>query len=119
MEKIAAVADTGPLIALAQTDLLDLLEQLFGEVMIPDAVRIELLAKHSNESRRIECVLSTFLKMVNPSSRSHSVGVIVLAKQSGYVDAVLPIVREMRRNGYWLSHELLRQAAALANEELE
>ena len=61
MEDVTVVADTGPLIALAKTDLLDLLEQLFGDLMIPDAVHHELLAKPSYESHQIRRVLSTFL----------------------------------------------------------
>ena len=46
-------------------------------------------------------------------------GIVVRAKQNGYVDAALPILHEMRRNGYWLSHDLLAQAAALVDEEME
>jgi predicted nucleic acid-binding protein len=38
------VADTGPLIALAGIDGLDLLPQLFGSVLVPDAVHDEMLA---------------------------------------------------------------------------
>lgn len=40
---MSLVADTGPLIALAKVNRLDLLEQLFGEVYIAPSVHRELL----------------------------------------------------------------------------
>ena len=43
---MTVVSDTGPLIALAKVDQLNLLQVLFREVHIPPAVHYELLAKY-------------------------------------------------------------------------
>lgn len=48
------IADAGPLLALAKLDLLNLLEQLFGVVLIPEAVYNECLAKSGLDSQRIQ-----------------------------------------------------------------
>jgi predicted nucleic acid-binding protein len=39
---VTVVADASPLIALAQVDQLPLLEQLFGEILVPPAVAREV-----------------------------------------------------------------------------
>ena len=56
------VSDTGPLIALAKVDQLDVLLELFGEVCIPLAVHRELFTKLGPESLRLEGALQRFLK---------------------------------------------------------
>lgn len=48
------IADAGPLLALAKLDHLNLLEQLFGAVLIPKAVYDECLAKSGLDSQRIQ-----------------------------------------------------------------
>jgi predicted nucleic acid-binding protein len=59
-----AVSDTGPLIALAKVDRLALLQEVFGQVLVPPAVERELIAKHGGESVRLEAALRSFLKVV-------------------------------------------------------
>jgi len=44
------------------------------------------------------------------------VGVLLLAKEKGYVDKVGPLLTELRRNGYWLSDEIIEVARRLACE---
>jgi hypothetical protein len=43
-------------------------------------------------------------------------GVLVRAKETKLLPAVRPILEEIRRRGYWLSDELLDEAAKLAGE---
>lgn len=158
-----AVCDTGPLIALAKIDRLDLLEQLFGTIEIPPAVHRELLAKRGPEADRLDRALAGFLNFVSlvtipPAVRiatsrldlgeqqaialafEHKallviddqmgrtaarrlglaitglVGMLVRAKERGAVEAVRPLVVEIRRLGYWLSDELVDLAAKMAGE---
>ena len=48
------IADTGPIIALAQINQLNILQSLFGEVVLPKAVWDESQAKQTDDSRRIQ-----------------------------------------------------------------
>lgn len=41
---------------------------------------------------------------------------IALAKEAGLIPAVMPVLEKIRRQGYWLSDELLKTAAKLAGE---
>jgi len=43
-------------------------------------------------------------------------GVLIQAKEAGLIPAVLPLLEEIRRRGYWLSDELLDVAARFAGE---
>jgi len=43
-------------------------------------------------------------------------GVLVAAKQKGLVSAVRPLVDQIRRNGYWLSDEVVGLVSRLAGE---
>lgn len=44
------------------------------------------------------------------------VGVLLLAKEKGYVDKVGPLLIELRRNGYWLSDQVIEVTKRLADE---
>ncbi len=45
-----------------------------------------------------------------------SVGILIEAKKRGYVTAVRPLLESARRQGYWLSDELIVSAAKMAGE---
>jgi len=44
------------------------------------------------------------------------VGFFLLAKEKGYINKVEPLLIELRRNGYWLSDEIIEVARRLACE---
>lgn len=70
------VADTGPLIALARVGRLELLEELFGEVAIPDAVFHEL---RIDEDRPGSTVLRNALRASQRGFRRHVAGEVPAA----------------------------------------
>jgi predicted nucleic acid-binding protein len=45
-----------------------------------------------------------------------SVGVLIEAKQQGYISAVVPLLLSARQQGYWLSDELIAVAAKMTGE---
>ena len=48
------IVDAGPVIALAKVNLLSILTQLFGSILIPEAVQQECLAKTGIENQHIQ-----------------------------------------------------------------
>lgn len=55
---VAVIADAGPLIALARVDQLHLLPALFGEIVVAEAVKTELLTGVFAETSRLKAALS-------------------------------------------------------------
>ncbi len=45
-----------------------------------------------------------------------TVGVLIRAKEANLVSAIRPVLEQIRRQGYWLSDEVLNAAAKLAGE---
>jgi predicted nucleic acid-binding protein len=46
-------------------------------------------------------------------------GLLILAKKHLLIDAVLPLLIDIRENGYWLSNNFLHEVAKLTNETFE
>lgn len=160
---MSIISNTGPLIALAKIDQLNLLERLFNQVYIPMAVHHELFAKSGVSAERLNLALNTFIeakeiqelkpevKLITRSLDSGEreaialayqmniplaiddylgrqaarrlnlqvmgvVGVLIKAKQWGMISVVIPLLEQIRINGYWLSDELVTIAARLAGE---
>jgi len=44
------------------------------------------------------------------------VGLLVVAKETGFVESVGPLIEDLRHNGYWLSDDLITTAKRLAGE---
>jgi predicted nucleic acid-binding protein len=83
---VRVVRDAGPLIHLSWLHRLDLLPALFEEVLIPEAVRDEVLAAPDG---------------------TLGLDDIRAARERGLIDAVLPLVLELRRLGLWVSDALI------------
>ena len=83
------VADTGPLIALAKVDALRLPTELFGTVLIPPAVREELLGKVGPEAPRLRHAIQHTLEVRQPSDAPPEVQAVVSRYAPGERDALL------------------------------
>jgi hypothetical protein len=83
-----AVSDTGPLIALAKVNQLDLLQRMFGQVLIPPLVQREVFAKHGVESERLDDALSHFLQVAPVSSAQAQVKAATLRLDPGECQAI-------------------------------
>lgn len=85
---MSVVSNTGPLIALAKTDRLALLRQLFGEVLIPVVVQRELLGKSGTEAGRLDTALSDFVHVADLDHYAPEIMVATLGLDAGERDAV-------------------------------
>jgi predicted nucleic acid-binding protein len=85
---MAVVSDTGPLIALAKVDQLALLQQLFGQVLIPPMVQRELFAKYGVEFDRLNRALPDILHVASVSSVLPQVEVATLRLDPGERQAI-------------------------------
>jgi len=63
------ISNTTPIINLAEIDRLDILESLFGNIVIPPAVRDELTEKGSLFKRAAEAAASGRFKIVPPADK--------------------------------------------------
>lgn len=157
------VADAGPIIALSVVASLDVMGQLFGRVLVPDAVYAEVVAEGRGRPGAIELVAASWVVrvMVAPppdallanelgSGEAEAIalaarcnaallliderkgrriatlaynlrvkgiaGVLVLAKQRGFVSQVRPMLEAMRAGGYYVAESLIDIAAQQAGE---
>jgi predicted nucleic acid-binding protein len=158
------VSNTTPVINLAEIDRLDVLDRLFGEVVLPPVVVDELLAKeplfpkaaeaarsgrfrveapassllargfegvlHAGESECIALAMEhpgSLLLIDDLQARAFAVsndltytgtlGCLVVAKSRGWIDAVAPLIDELRRSArFWISARLEEQVLRDAGE---
>lgn len=89
----AIVSNTGPLVALAVINQLDLLRLLFDDVMVPDAVHYELLAGGMNQAGLAAYQQARWMNVIKSAERldpllasvldSGEASVIQLARERG------------------------------------
>jgi len=82
-----AVSNTGPLIALAKVDRLDLLPRLFEMVEIPPAVHRELLAKNGPEAAALDRALRDLVRVASLGELPPPVTLASLRRDAGEVKA--------------------------------
>jgi len=142
---------------------LKLLKELYGEVVIPEAVRDELLMGAGANSRTSWLAKSEWLRTMPVSDegrptllsdldrgeaevialalesnarlaiiderlgRLHAkrlglrvtgtLGVLLKSKERGLVDAVSPLIQNLRQEGFWLSEAVIGEALRLSGEQ--
>ena len=160
MRKI--IVNSTPLIALAKADRLELLREMYGRIIIPDAVYREVTEKKDIAAQRIEAAREWMeIHEVDPNldrrmyrAKLHdgevevmllareigadavviddnsdrktaeylglpltgTLGILLKAKQRGLLEAVMPVILHMERNGIFFSTELKEKIRKLANE---
>ncbi|MEN8177159.1 MAG: DUF3368 domain-containing protein [Pseudomonadota bacterium] len=161
------VADTGPLIALARGECLQLLQALYQEIYIPPAVHTELRLRSGRpgSNHLAEAMDKGWLQIKKPSDSTASsiselalildpgeaeaivlaeevdcrflliderkgravakrravpiagiAGVLLAAKKHGFIDEVLPIIKQLAAVGYRMSPDLMKEIARPAGE---
>ena len=148
------VVNTTPLIALSHVGRLDILKKLYGEIIIPEAVYIELSVKKDSICKktvdksldwiRVEKIKNQMAKVMyktqlhdgevevmilskeigadvviidDANAKKHAkylelpvtgtLGVLIKAKQKGYVDELKPILQQMIENNIYISQKLV------------
>lgn len=154
-----AVSDAGPLIRLSWLDQLELLARLFDEVLVPGAVREEVLRAgpgvlgiaslhtaftagqvrvrevidtaaaatltatlHRGEAEAIVLMREEQADLLLLDDRlardeaerrglpiAGTIGLLRRARERGFIGAVVPLVEELRRRGFWVSAGLLER----------
>lgn len=153
------VSNTGPLIALASINQFDLLKNLFGKILIPPAVRAEILDEttvravnkakwliiHAVQDRIAVQLLGEELdpgesaaiilaREMNADlllideraarrkattlelSTIGTLGILLMAKNRGFVPVLKPLLDELHRVGFHMSEELYQMVLQSAGE---
>ena len=156
------IVNSTPLIALAKSDQLALLQRMYGRILIPQAVWQEVTEKDDIAAQRIKAARDWIeVRRVDPDqdrrmyrAKLHegevevmllaqeigadlviiddaaarrtaeyldlpptgTLGVLVKAKQSGSLAAVMPVIRQMEHNGIYFSKPLKELIQKLSGE---
>lgn len=159
------VVNTTPLIALSHVGQLNILQKLYGEIIIPEAVYKELSAKtesvckkavddsfgwihvYNIKNQMAKAVYKTQLHdgevevmilskeiaadvviIDDANAKKHAkylglpvtgtLGVLIKAKQEGYIDKLKPILQQMVENGIYISQGLIELCLKQVEESL-
>ena len=159
---LKVIVNSTPIIALYEIDKLDLLRQMYGKIIIPKAVYMEVSEKDDGLKETID-KFSDWINVVNLSSDADkvmykaklhdgevevmmlakelnadlviiddyparqtakylnlkltgTVGVMLKAKQNGYIEEVMPIIYRMIEKGIYFSDKLIMQIKKISNE---
>ncbi|MBI3951113.1 MAG: DUF3368 domain-containing protein [Acidobacteria bacterium] len=158
------IVNISPLVYLHRIGCVDVLRKLYGQIVVPTAVREELLEGRGLGADVPDLSVLTWVEVRSLSSSAllpavtdlgqgeaeviglaretpeslvimddrlgrkiaeicgltvtGTVGVLLKAKQEGYVPAVAPVLRTLQQAGLWLGEELIRLILARAGEEI-
>lgn len=104
------VADASVLIALAQIGQLSLLQRLFGEILIPAAVALEVSPSLPEIPGWIVTRAVRLLIVVGTA------GVLFLAKERALIPAVRPVLDALRAANFRLRQDVYEEVLRAAGE---
>ena len=105
MRKI--IVNSTPLIGLSKIDRLDILQKMYGSITIPQAVFEEVTQKNDAVRKTAE-----FLGL----NVTGTIGVLIKAKNTGYIKEVMPIIFELEKQGIYFSDTLKSRVKRMAGE---
>ena len=93
------IVNSTPLIALCHVNQLNVLKQLYGEIMIPKAVYDEISVKEDSVCKKYAKYLELPV--------TGTLGVLMKAKQKGYLSELKPVLDVMVQNGIYIKSSLV------------
>ena len=108
-------ADSTPLIHLSTVSDLGLLQKLSGRILIPEAVRGEIVAGGPGLMRQAHFLLMDERRAVTHArflgiEVLRTLGIYDYAKRLGLIKAVRPKIDALRQQGFWLSEKDYQEA---------
>jgi len=97
------IADAGPLIAFAHLELLSLLPEILGRIIVPDKVLQECLHIPTRQGA----------VSIKPAV---DMSVLIKARQRGRISEVVPLLEQLRAKGYHLSSGLISRILQYTGE---
>ena len=151
------IGDSSALVALAVMDALDILEKLFDEVLVPQAVYDEVVVPHKSQSHKLKNFLDNKVVSVTLDIRKMglgdgeleaialyqrmeadflliddkrakkfanlngvntigSLGVMILAKEQGYISLLRPHLEKLTKSNLYVSQELIGKVLSITGE---
>jgi predicted nucleic acid-binding protein len=111
------VSDSSPIIALAACDKLGLLDRLFGQVCIPQAVFDELAVPNKPNLPMITAwAKGRTIAARNGVRTVGTIGILLWAKQRGFLAGLKPSLDTLMNTGFRVSDVLYRQILERAGE---
>jgi len=152
------IGDSSALIALAVVDKLELLEQLYEKLYVPQAVYDEVIQVGRPQSDRLKQFLQSRVKVVDlnltklglglgeleaitlykeldadvlliDDNRAKkyavlngvkvigSLGILIKAKEEGYIDRVKPFLEDIMKSKVYISDKLIAKVLDISNEQ--
>ncbi|MBE9251721.1 DUF3368 domain-containing protein [Dolichospermum sp. LEGE 00240] len=106
------VSDTSPINNLAAINQLHLLQQLYGTVLIPEAVYQELTDPDFPVAGAKEVQTFTWIQIRAVEDRT-----LVEAKSQGFISTVKPLLDDLiNKAGFWVAEPLYKSVLRLVNE---
>ena len=96
------IVNSTPLIVLCNADLLNILKEIYGSIIIPKAVFDEVTAKKT--AKYLELTVTGTL------------GVLIKAKQSGIISSVKNAITKIQSNGFYINENIIKLALKQAGE---